>query len=205
MTPFVPLHLHTTYSLLDGACKIKPLVARARALGMPALAITDHGVLFGLKAFYDECRQEKDKAGNSLAHVKPILGCEAYVARRSRLLKDHNAGDLSGNHLILLAKNLAGYHNLVRLISLAHVEGFYGRPRIDHELLEKYREGLIVSSACIAGEVAEAIDDGHYDKARETALWYKDLFGDDYYLEVMLHKAEGAFLTPGERGTQPSS
>ncbi len=202
MTPFVPLHLHTTYSLLDGACKIKPLVARARALGMPALAITDHGVLFGLKAFYDECRQSKDKAGNALAHVKPILGCEAYVARRSRLLKDHNAGDLSGNHLILLAKNLAGYHNLVRLISLAHVEGFYGRPRIDHELLEKYREGLIVSSACIAGEVAEAIDDGHYDKARETALWYKDLFGDDYYLEVMLHKAEGAFLTPGERGTQ---
>ena len=202
MTPFVPLHLHTTYSLLDGACKIKPLVARARALGLPAVAITDHGVLFGLKAFYDECRQKKDKKGNALAHVKPILGCEAYVARRSRLLKDHAAGDLGGNHLILLAKNLAGYRNLVRLISLAHIEGFYGRPRIDHELLEKYREGLIVSSACIAGEIAEALDGGRYDKARETALWYKDLFGDDYYLEVMLHRAEGAFFTPGERGTQ---
>ena len=202
MVPFVPLHLHTTYSLLDGMCKIKPLVARARALGLPALAITDHGVLFGLKAFYDECRMKKDKAGNALAHVKPILGCETYVARRSRLLKDHAAGDLSGNHLILLAKNLAGYHNLVRLVSLAHVEGFYGRPRIDHELLEKYHEGLIVSSACIAGEVPSAIDDGRYDKARETALWYKNLFGDDYYLEVMLHKAEGAFFTPGEKGTR---
>ena len=202
MTPFVPLHLHTTYSLLDGACKIQPLVARARALGMPALAITDHGVLFGLKAFHDECRKKKDKAGNALAPVKPILGCEAYVARRGRLLKDHAAGDLSGHHLILLAKNAVGYHNLVRLISLAHIEGFYGRPRIDHELLEKYHEGLIVSSACIAGEVPSAIDDGRYDKARETALWYRELFGDDYYLEVMLHKAEGAFFTPGERGTQ---
>ena len=202
MTPFVPLHVHTTYSLLDGACKIAPLVARARALGMPALAITDHGNLFGLKAFYDACRQKKDKKGNALAPLKPILGCEAYVARRT--LKDKNQDgthreDASGNHLILLAKNRTGYHNLVRLISTAHIDGMYYRPRIDHALLEKYREGLIVSSACIAGEVASAFRDGNDAEAERAARWYQERFGEDYYLEVMLHRADPPFFDDERR------
>ena len=202
MTPFVPLHVHTTYSLLDGACKIGPLAARARALGMPALAITDHGDLFGLKAFHDACRLKKDKAGNALPPLKPILGCEAYVARRTRHDKNQDGNhreDASGSHLILLAKNKAGYHNLVRLASLARIEGMYYKPRIDHELLEKYHEGLIVSSACIAGEVASAFRDGNDAEAERAARWYRDLFGEDYYLEVMLHRAEGVFFDEERR------
>ena len=202
MTPFVPLHVHTTYSLLDGACKIGPLAARARALGMPALAITDHGDLFGLKAFHDACRLKKDKAGNALPPLKPILGCEAYVARRTRHDKNQDGNhreDASGSHLILLAKNKAGYHNLVRLASLARTEGMYYKPRIDHELLEKYHEGLIVSSACIAGEVASAFRDGNDAEAERAARWYRDLFGEDYYLEVMLHRAEGVFFDDERR------
>ena len=202
MTPFVPLHVHTTYSLLDGACKIGPLAARARALGMPAIAITDHGDLFGLKAFHDACRQKKDKKGNALAPLKPILGCEAYVARRTRHDKNQDGNhreDASGSHLILLAKNKAGYHNLVRLASLARIEGMYYKPRIDHELLEKYHEGLIVSSACIAGEVASAFRDGNDAEAERAARWYRDVFGEDYYLEVMLHRAEGVFFDDERR------
>ena len=202
MTPFVPLHVHTTYSLLDGACKIGPLAARARALGMSALAITDHGDLFGLKAFHDACRLKKDKAGNALPPLKPILGCEAYVARRTRHDKNQDGNhreDASGSHLILLAKNKAGYHNLVRLASLARIEGMYYKPRIDHELLEKYHEGLIVSSACIAGEVASAFRDGNDAEAERAARWYRDLFGEDYYLEVMLHRAEGVFVDDERR------
>lgn len=179
--PFVHLHLHTTYSLLDGACQIAPLVNRVKALGMGACAITDHGNLFGLKAFYDKCLKEG---------IKPILGCEAYVA------KDHRSreqSDKSGNHLVLLAKNLAGYRNLVRLISIAHTEGFYYRPRIDKALLEKYREGLICSSACIAGEIPRLLLEGREGEAEEAALWYKKLFGDDFYLEIMRHKADPGF------------
>ena len=174
-SPFVHLHVHTTYSLLDGACKVEALVARAKELGMPALAVTDHGNMFASKLQYDLCR----KAG-----VKPILGCEVYVAR------DHLVKERGYNHLILLAKNLVGYRNLVRLVSLGHLEGMYYRPRIDKALLEKYHEGLICSSACIVGEVAKAFDEGHPDLAEEAALWYKNLFGDDFYLEIMLHKAD---------------
>ena len=201
MTPFVPLHVHTTYSLLDGMCKLKPLVARARELGMPALAITDHGVLYGLKAFYDLCMERKDKAGNPLAPVKPILGCEAYVARRSMADKNQDGlhrDDLSGHHLILLAKNKTGYKNLVRMISLAHIEGKYGRPRIDKALLQAHHEGLICTSACIAGEVSAMFRIGHDDRAEEAAKWYRSVFGDDYYLEVMLHRADAPFFD-GER------
>ena len=175
--PFVHLHVHTTYSLLDGACQIKPLVKRIKQLGMTSCAITDHGNLFGLKSFYDVCNEEG---------IKPILGCEAYVA------KDHHSReqtDKSGHHLILLAKNLTGYHNLLRLISFAWTEGFYYRPRIDKALLEKYHEGLICSSACIAGEVPRLILDGRMEEAEKAVLWYKELFGDDYYLEIMYHKA----------------
>ena len=189
MSDFVHLHLHTTYSLLDGQCQIVPLVKRARALGMPALAVTDHGNLFALKSFYDECRSKKAKTYGDLAdvHVKPILGCEAYVTSTG----DHRTRDKSEyrHHLCLHAMNLTGYHNLVRLISEAHINGFYMRPRIDHALLEKYHEGLHCSAACIAGEVARAIDQGRMDEAERVAKWYKGLFGENYSLEVMLHRA----------------
>ena len=182
---FVHLHVHTTYSLLDGQCGIKPLVRRAREWGMPALAVTDHGNLFALKAFYDECRSKKGYG--DLPPIKPILGCEAYVTSSG----DYTTRDKNErrHHLILLAKNLTGYHNLVRLISEAHIHGFYYNARIDHNLLEKYHEGIICSSACIAGEVSRAIDADRMDEAERVAKWYKDLFGDDYYLEVMLHNS----------------
>ena len=182
---FVHLHVHTTYSLLDGQCGIKPLVRRAREWGMPALAVTDHGNLFALKAFYDECRSKKGYG--DLPPIKPILGCEAYVTSSG----DYTTRDKNErrHHLILLAKNLTGYHNLVRLLSEAHIHGFYYNARIDHTLLEKYHEGIICSSACIAGEVSRAIDAGRMDEAERIAKWYKDLFGDDYYLEVMLHNS----------------
>lgn len=176
MSNFVHLHVHTTYSMLDGACQIAPLVKRVRELGMKSCAITDHGNLYGLKHFYDVCNKEG---------VKPILGCEAYVAPEPHTHKTHR----SGHHLVLLAKNLIGYHNLVKLISIAHTEGFYYSPRIDKELIEKYHEGLICSSACIAGEIPGLILAGHMDKAEETAKWFRNLFGEDFYLEIMRHRA----------------
>ena len=186
MQDFVHLHVHTTYSLLDGQCQINPLVERARKWGMPALAVTDHGNLYALKAFYDACRSTK-KNFEGLPPIKPILGCEAYVTSTG----DYRTRDKDEkrHHLILLAKNLTGYHNLVRLASEAAIHGFYHNPRIDHALLEKYHEGLICSSACIAGEVSRAIDGGRMDEAERVAKWYKDIFGDDYYLEVMLHES----------------
>ena len=191
MSDFVHLHLHTTYSLLDGQCQIGPLVKKACSLGMTALAVTDHGNLFALKAFYDEARKQG---------IKPILGCEAYIVDHSYREKSEYV-ERTGQkerrfHLCLHALNLTGYHNLVRLLSEAHINGFYGRPRIDHELLEKYHEGLHCSSACIAGEIAYYLDDdpekgGHDDaRAEEIARWYQRVFGDDYSLEVMLHKSE---------------
>ena len=202
MADFTHLHLHTTYSLLDGQCQIKPLVAKARSMGMNALAVTDHGNLFALKAFYDECRRQK---------VKPILGVEAYVTSTGDLTtRDKNEKRF---HLCLHAKNLTGYHNLVRLMSEAHIRGFYHNARIDHSLLEKYHEGLHCSSACIAGEVAHYLDDGMKGgndpaKAEEIARWYKDLFGDDYSLEVMIHpsgKGEGAETVPGREPIPPEA
>ncbi|MGN0833827.1 MAG: DNA polymerase III subunit alpha [Kiritimatiellia bacterium] len=189
MSDFVHLHLHTTYSLLDGQCQIVPLVRKARQLGMPALAVTDHGNLFALKSFYDECRSKKEKTYGELAgvRVKPILGCEAYVTSTG----DYRSRDKGETryHLCLHAMNKTGYHNLVRLISEAHVNGFYMRPRIDRTLLEKYHEGLHCSSACIAGEVAHAIDRGDLAEAERVAKWHQDLFGENYSLEVMLHPA----------------
>ena len=195
MSDFIHLHLHTTYSLLDGQCQLAPLVAKAKELGMPALAVTDHGNLFALKAFYDEARKQG---------VKPILGVEAYVTSTG----DYTTRDKTERrfHLCLHAKNLAGYHNLVRLISEAHIHGFYHNARIDHALLEKYHEGLHCSSACIAGEVAYYLDDSPKGgnnpvKAEEIARWYKNLFGDDYSLEVMIHpagKGEGMETVPGK-------
>ena len=187
MSDFVHLHLHTTYSLLDGQCQINPLVERARKWGMPALAVTDHGNLFALKAFYDACRST-EKNFKDLPKIKPILGCEAYVTNRDYRERDKNETRF---HLCLHAKNPVGYHNLVRLISEAHINGrYYNKPRIDHALLEKYHEGLHCSSACLAGEVARAIVDGRMDEAERVCRWYKDLFGDDFTLEVMEHKSK---------------
>ena len=186
MGDFVHLHLHTTYSLLDGQCQINPLIERARKWGMPAIAVTDHGNLFALKAFYDACYNTK-KNFEGLPKIKPILGCEAYVVNHDY---HERVKDEPRVHLCLHAKNLTGYHNLVRLISEAYIHGFYYKPRIDHALLEKYHEGLHCSSACLAGEVARAIVDGRMDEAERVARWYKDLFGDDFSLEVMEHKSK---------------
>lgn len=183
---FVHLHVHSQYSILDGATPIKSLVAKAKENGMPAVALTDHGVMFGSKLFYDICR----KSG-----VKPIIGCEAYVCPLDHTDRTHR----SGHHLILLAKNLQGYKNLIRLVSLGHTEGFYYRPRIDKKLLQQYHEGLIVCSACIAGEIPRLILSGNLEQADEVALWYKSVFGDDFYLEVMLHPNNGPESTDETR------
>jgi len=197
---FVHLHVHTQYSILDGASNIKKLIKRAVDLGMPALAITDHGNLFGIKEFLNECQKhnnaEKKKQKEALEKgetyeprfLKPIVGCEMYLARRSRFDKDKNTDDRSGNHLIVLAKNLTGYHNLLKLVSLSYIEGFYGKPRIDKELLFKHKEGLIISTACIAGEIPTAIRKNDIELAHKLILEYKEQFGDDFYLELQMHK-----------------
>ncbi len=191
MPDFIHLHLHTSYSLLDGQCRIRPLVKRARMLGMPALAVTDHGNLFALKEFYDECRStDKDVYGAELAErtIKPILGCEAYITNGSHL--EHDAREVR-SHLCLHVINQTGYRNLVKMMSEAHINGkYYGRARIDRDLLIRYHEGLHCSSACLAGEIARAIVDGKMDVARQTATWYKELFGDNYSLEIMEHDSK---------------
>ena len=174
MSNFVHLHVHSEFSLLDGANRIKDLPARAKELGMDSIAITDHGVMFGVIDFYKAC-----KANN----VKPIIGCEVYVAPRTRFDKEPNI-DNKYYHLILLAKNNEGYKNLSKLVSLGFVDGYYYKPRIDKEILEKYHEGLICCSACLGGEVAQALLQDNPEKAEEIALWHKNIFGDDYYLEV---------------------
>ncbi len=176
---FTHFHVHSQYSILDGAASISGLVDKAIADGMPAISLTDHGSMYGIKLFYDTCRKKG---------IKPILGCETYVARISRFNKIQPV-DRSGEHLILLAKNLTGYKNLVKLISAAHIEGFYYRPRIDKELLQQYHEGLIVSSACLGGEIDQKIMTGNLEGAEAAAQWYQNLFGEDYYLEVMRHPA----------------
>ena len=178
MSSFVHLHVHTQYSILDGASGVKSLVRRAGELGMDSLAITDHGNMFGVKEFHDVATR---------ASIKPIIGCEIYVARTT--LEDKTSvEDRSGDHLILLARNLTGYHNLVKLVSEAWIKGFYYKPRIDKDLLRKHREGLIASSACLAGETAQEILSGNIRGAEEALLSYKDMFGDDYYLEVQRHE-----------------
>lgn len=178
MSSFTHLHVHTQYSILDGASGIKALMKRSKELGMDALAITDHGNMFGVKEFHDAACN---------AGIKPIIGCEIYVARGSMEEKTSRE-DRSGDHLILLAKNKAGYRNLVKLISQAWIKGFYYKPRIDKALLYKHREGLIISSACIAGEIAQEILSGNMKGAEEALLSYKEMFGDDYYLEVQRHE-----------------
>ncbi len=166
--------MHTCYSLLDGACRIPRLVSRAKELGQSALAITDHGVMFGVVEFYKTCVAEG---------IKPILGCEVYVAPRSRFDKSYDH-DYKSHHLVLLAKDNAGYKNLLRLVSLAHVEGFYNKPRVDKELLQECSGGLIALSACLSGEIASAVAMGNEGEARRVAEWYKSVFGGDYYIEL---------------------
>lgn len=178
MPYFTHLHLHTRYSVLDGASKIPELMKKAQEYGMDAMAITDHGNMYGVMEFVTEA----DKAG-----IKPIVGCEVYVAPKSRFEKTGGEGKNS-YHLILLAKNLTGYHNLVKLCSFSQrKEAFYYRPRIDHELLEKYHEGIIVCSACLGGEIPQAILSGDESLLRENIEFYRRLFGEDYYLEVQMH------------------
>ena len=174
---FVHLHVHTQYSILDGQSSIDNLFKRAEELGQPGLAITDHGNMFGVKEFF--------KFAAKHPSVKPIIGCEIYVS-----VGDHRVREKGYYHLILLAKNYTGYKNLVKIVSTAHIEGQYMRPRVSHEVLEQYHEGLICSSACMAGEVPRAILAGDMDKVDEVIEWHKRVFGDDYYLEVMLHKTE---------------
>ena len=174
MADFVHLHVHSEYSLLDGMSRIKDLPVRAKELGMKAIALTDHGVMYGAVDFYKECKKND---------IKPIIGCEVYVAPHNRF--DKEAGRDNGyNHLILLAKNKTGYQNLSKLVSLSFVEGFYYKPRIDLEILEKYSEGLICLSACLAGSLSQAIIQGNMEKAEEIALWHKRVFKDDYYIEI---------------------
>ena len=174
MGDFVHLHVHSEYSLLDGANRIKELPKIAKELGMDAISITDHGVMYGAIEFYKACKKEG---------IKPIIGCEVYVAPRSRFDKESGI-DNKYNHLILLAKNNEGYKNLSKMVSIGFTEGYYYKPRIDLETLEKYHEGLVCCSACLAGSLPQAILDGNMEKAEEIALWYKNLFGEDYYLEI---------------------
>lgn len=192
MARFTHLHVHTEYSTLDGASKIDVLVRKALADGMKAVAITDHGNMFGVKEFFNYFKKT-NKALAPEEQIKPILGCEVYVAANSRFDKKGKENS-SGDHLILLAKNLKGYHNLIKLVSLGWLEGFYYKPRIDKELLEKYHEGLIASSACLGGEVPQYLQNNEPEKAEEAVLWYKNIFGEDYYLEIQRHpSAEAGF------------
>ena len=177
---FAHLHVHTQYSILDGQSKIGDLIDTAVANGQPALAITDHGNMFGVKEFLDTVAKKE-------APLKPIVGCEMYVAGNSRFDRKGRE-DQSSYHLIMLAKNMDGYHNLIKLSSKAYIEGFYYKPRIDHELIEQYHEGIVCCSACLGGEVPQAIMEGKPEEAERIAAWYKSIFGDDYYLEVQRHE-----------------
>ncbi len=175
---FTHLHTHTEFSLLDGACRIEQLVRSAKSMGMQSLAITDHGNMYGAVQFYKACKKEG---------IKPIIGCEVYVAPRTRFDKE-KVLDKDYNHLILLCKNETGYKNLINMVSKSYTEGFYFKPRIDHDLLEKYNDGLICLSACLAGEIPQSLLQRDYEKAKNTALWYLDVFkSGNYYLELQDH------------------
>ncbi|MBC8584173.1 DNA polymerase III subunit alpha [Youxingia wuxianensis] len=178
MEGFTHLHVHTEYSLLDGACRLERLIDRVKELGQSAVAITDHGVMYGVVDFYKYALKQG---------IKPIIGCEVYVAPRTRFDKQHKI-DTSPYHLVLLCKNNTGYQNLIKMVSAGFVEGFYNKPRIDRALLESHHEGLICLSACLAGEIPRNLAAGDYEKAKETALYYRDLFGEEnYYIEIQDH------------------
>ncbi len=186
---FTHLHVHTEYSLLDGSSKIKEITKRAAELGMDSLAITDHGVMYGVIDFY---RAAKD------AGIKPILGCEVYVAPGSRFDKEAGTGEDKYNHLVLLAKNNTGYHNLMKIVSRGFTEGFYYKPRVDKEILREFHEGIIATSACLAGEVQRYLARGMYEEAKKTALNYQEIFGkDNFFLELQDHGiAEQQYVNP---------
>ena len=187
---FVHLHVHTQYSILDGFSSIKGLFERARELGMPAVAITDHGNMYGIKEFFKHAKDKKNLNEDGSYKVKPIIGCEVYVTRHyDHRLKDNDHRKYY--HLILLAKNYDGYKNLMKIVSTGHIEGmYYGKPRVTHEIIEQYHENLICCSACLAGEIPRDIIAGDMDGARKAIEWHKRVFGEDYYLEVQLHKTE---------------
>lgn len=218
MGSFVHLHVHSHYSVLDGMSTISGLVDKASKNGMHAVALTDHGNMFGIKELFNYTKKKNGKVKSQIADLnkqlaveglseeekneirkqideakqklfKPIIGVEAYVARRGRLSKE-GGEDRSGYHLVLLAKNKKGYENLCKLVSTSWIDGMYYRPRIDHELLEKYSEGIIASSACLGGEIHKKIERGNLAEAEEAVLWYKRVFGDDYYIELQRHKTD---------------
>ncbi len=219
MQPFVHLHVHSQYSILDGQAAISALVDKSIKDGMRAIAVTDHGNMFGIKEFFNYTKKkngatnseikglkkkiaELEKSGADSSDIelvkseitekekqlfKPIFGCEMYVARRGRKMREGKL-DQSGQHLILLAKNEKGYRNLIKLVSIGWTEGYYYRPRVDKEVLEKYSEGLIVCSACLGGEIPKFIQAGDMQSAEEAVMWFKNIWGDDYYLEMQRHK-----------------
>jgi len=218
MSSFVHLHVHSHYSVLDGMSTISGLVDKASKSGMHAVALTDHGNMFGIKELFNYTKKKNSKVKAQISDLqkhlkaeglsetekadlqtqleeskqhlfKPIIGCETYVARRGRLSKD-GTEDRSGYHLVLLAKNKIGYRNLCKLISMGYIDGMYYRPRIDHEILEKYSEGLIASSACLGGEIHKKVESGNLAEAEKAVLWYKRVFGDDYYIELQRHKTD---------------
>ncbi len=190
MEDFVHLHVHTYYSILDGQSSIQKLVDKAISDGMKGLAITDHGNMFGIKELYNYCKGiNKKRKEEGKEPFKPIFGCEMYVARRNKEDREGKR-DMGGNHLIVLAKNYKGYKNLIKLVSRAWVDGYYMKPRTDHKDLEKFHEGLIVCSACIAGEVPSKIIHDDIEGARKAIEWFKRVFGDDYYLELQRHEVK---------------
>ena len=181
MERFAHLHVHSEYSLLDGACRIEELMDRVAALGQPAVALTDHGVMYGAIDFYRAARARG---------IHPVIGCEVYVAPKSRFDKNYVGGEWH-RHLILLCENMEGYRNLIHMVSLSFAEGFYIKPRVDLELLKKHHKGLICLSACLAGEIPNRLMNGDYDGAKETALLYRDIFGEgNYFLEIQDHGIE---------------
>jgi len=188
MSGFAHLHVHTEYSLLDGACRIERALDAAQKMGQTAMAITDHGTMYGVIEFY---RQAKKRG------IKPIIGCEVYVAQRTRFDKIH-ALDSETRHLVLLCKNNTGYQNLIELVSRGYIDGFYNKPRVDRELLEKHSEGLIALSGCLAGEVTRALLKGDYDEAKRVALWHKSVFRGGYYLEIQNHGLDEQLQTNPE-------
>ena len=218
MDKFTHLHVHSHYSILDGMSKVPDLIEKCQKNGMHAMALTDHGNMFGIKDLFDtskkingkckkavsECKEaigketdpakkaeleaklpELEKKAEEYVPFKPIIGIEAYCAHENRKIKDHR-----GWHLILLAKNKTGYKSLCKLSSIAFTEGYYYNARIDKEILEKYHEGIICCSACLGGEVAQKIMAGEIEEAEKSVLWFKNLFGDDYYLEMQRHKTD---------------
>ena len=216
MNKFVHLHVHTQYSLLDGQASIAGLVDKAIADGMPALAITDHGNMFGIKEFTNYVKKVNGKTKGKISDaekelaeaiaaddsekkaekeaeiaklkkkiLKPIIGCEMYVAQENLL--DHVDKKDTGRHLIVIAKNETGYHNLIKLVSQAWTEGFYSHPRTDKKQLAAHREGLIISSACLGGEIPRLIRTGQIEEAEKQVAWWKETFGDDYYIELQRH------------------